>query len=255
MKTSSLAGLSLLRSILSLALLALGSALATAQTCTYMAMQPSGNMSPNFWIFPPGSYHEVSFGAGQGGCYYESSVVAGMGFAIQMTCDSADGNPAVYELDVTFRESSAYSHDILHALSVSSGSHLSQGTTMAYQSAANDWRTACYFTNDPGVVHPTVTFTYQSGTVSSTSRVYADMFRFIKLAWAPPQPTLCIGCCGTNLALSWPTSATGFGLYQSSDMGLRNWAPVTNTPSVTNGQNQVLIAPTPGACRFFRLQY
>jgi len=72
-----------------------------------------------------------------------------------------------------------YSQDILHALSVSAGSHLDRSTTPAYRNATGVWRTACFLTNDPGVLHPrSPSFTERHG--QPTSRVYADEFRFIK---------------------------------------------------------------------------
>jgi len=43
-------------------------------------------------------------------------------------------------------------------------------------------------------------------------------------------------------------------LQQNSDLTTTNWLTVTNTPTVTNGQNQAILAP-PGGSEFYRLEY
>ena len=55
-----------------------------------------------------------------------------------------------------------------------------------------------------------------------------------------------------NVILSWPSPSTGFVLQQNSNLGVAGWLDVTNTPAVTNGQNQVAIPATPQN-NFFRL--
>jgi hypothetical protein len=63
-----------------------------------------------------------------------------------------------------------------------------------------------------------------------------------------------LAAAGTNLVLSWPalSATTGFGLQQNSDLTTTDWTDVTNTPTVTNGQNQVVLSP-PASPLFYRL--
>lgn len=259
MKTTCLLGFPILPSSLVLAWLFLGCGPSGAQMCYYeAAADMSGTMSPNFSIFPPGSYLFRGNPEHPPGYYYETAVVPGMGFSIQMLCDTDDGasGPAVYQLQAAFENDMApYSHDIVHALTVSPGSRLDRSTTTACQGPPYVWQTACFVTNAPGVLHPTVTFIYQSGTVSSSSWVIAESFRFIKIIAPPSPPRLNIACCGTNLALSWTTNSAGYGLYQCTELAARNWVVVTNAPIVTNGLKQVLLSPAHAGCRFFRLKY
>jgi hypothetical protein len=66
--------------------------------------------------------------------------------------------------------------------------------------------------------------------------------------------TLAIAPSGTNFLLSWPSPPGSFVLQQNSDLTTTNWLTVTNTPTVTNGQNQAILAP-PGGSEFYRLEY
>ncbi len=69
-----------------------------------------------------------------------------------------------------------------------------------------------------------------------------------------PPPTLSILLSSPNLALLWPTSATGFAVFQQTDLSGTNWTAVTNMPEIVNGQNRVLIpGPFTPSC-FYRLQ-
>jgi hypothetical protein len=43
---------------------------------------------------------------------------------------------------------------------------------------------------------------------------------------------------GTNIVLSWPSYATGFGLQENTDLTTTNWTNVLLNPTVTNGQDQ-----------------
>jgi probable HAF family extracellular repeat protein len=65
--------------------------------------------------------------------------------------------------------------------------------------------------------------------------------------------TLTVGVSNSSLVVSWPTNKLTFNLFQNSDLSTTNWTVVTNTPTVTNGQNQVVIpSPLAGNC-FYRL--
>jgi hypothetical protein len=69
-----------------------------------------------------------------------------------------------------------------------------------------------------------------------------------------PPAALGIALSGTNFLLSWPSPPGGFVLQQNSDLTTTNWLTVTNTPTVTNGQNQAILAPS-GGNEFYRLEY
>jgi hypothetical protein len=59
---------------------------------------------------------------------------------------------------------------------------------------------------------------------------------------------------GTNLVLSWPSPPGGFVLQQNADLTTTNWTAATNTPAITNRQNQVILLPANGS-QFYRLEY
>jgi probable HAF family extracellular repeat protein len=65
-------------------------------------------------------------------------------------------------------------------------------------------------------------------------------------------PTLAIKVSGTNLIISWPTSATNFSLFQNPDFSAPDWVKVMKASTVVNGQNFLAI-PILGAQQFFRL--
>jgi len=69
----------------------------------------------------------------------------------------------------------------------------------------------------------------------------------------PVSPSLNVTQSGANLTLSWPASGTAFQLQQNSDLGTSGWSNALNTVVVTNGQNQVFIAPT-NSRTFYRLK-
>jgi hypothetical protein len=69
-----------------------------------------------------------------------------------------------------------------------------------------------------------------------------------------PPVAMGITLSGTNLVLSWPSPPGGFVLQQNSDLATTNWTATTNTPTFTNGQNQVMFSPATGQ-RFYRLEY
>ena len=57
----------------------------------------------------------------------------------------------------------------------------------------------------------------------------------------------------SGLFISWPTNFTGCALYQSPAAVPGNWIPVTNTPTIINGQYQVSISVLTAGQQFFRL--
>ena len=69
-----------------------------------------------------------------------------------------------------------------------------------------------------------------------------------------PASAMSIALSVTNVTLSWPTPPGSFTLQQNSDLTTTNWSAATNTPILTNGQYEVILAPA-GARQFYRLEY
>jgi hypothetical protein len=65
------------------------------------------------------------------------------------------------------------------------------------------------------------------------------------------MPTLKIGAAAGQVVLSWPGLPSGFSLRQSSDLSSGNWLPVTNTPTISNGQSTLTLPA--GDKMFYRL--
>jgi hypothetical protein len=73
-------------------------------------------------------------------------------------------------------------------------------------------------------------------------------------AGTPTAPKLTASKSGNNLVLTWPTSATGFSLQTSANLGpTASWGAAGGTPVVTNGVNQVTI-PISTQDAFYRLK-
>ena len=89
---------------------------------------------------------------------------------------------SVYSVEATIPASSA-SPDIVVNVSAA-GATLSTNSTIAFRNTAlNTWKLVGYLTNDPGTTMPSITFTYDSGTLASTGgRFYADAVRFVNQA-------------------------------------------------------------------------
>jgi hypothetical protein len=69
-----------------------------------------------------------------------------------------------------------------------------------------------------------------------------------------PAPPLQIQASGSNVVVSWPTSAVNYSLEMTSRIIQSNtWAAVTNMPSVTGSQNTVTNPISPGNL-FYRLK-
>jgi hypothetical protein len=76
--------------------------------------------------------------------------------------------------------------------------------------------------------------------------------RQIYTAFWPPM--LYVQSSASNFVLSWSAPATGWSLQQSSNITSTNWSNVLTPPTVTNFDNQVILA-APGNSTFFRLAY
>jgi hypothetical protein len=71
---------------------------------------------------------------------------------------------------------------------------------------------------------------------------------------APPLPLLSIQLTPTNaVVISWPAPSTGFALQQNGTLDPASWVTVTNSTSVANGQNQLIVSPPVGT-QFYRLK-
>ena len=68
----------------------------------------------------------------------------------------------------------------------------------------------------------------------------------------PARPLLTLSNSGSSISLLWPTNAIGFGLEQNSNLTTGAWIAVTNVPTVTSTQYQVILDPTNGNS-FYRL--
>ena len=75
----------------------------------------------------------------------------------------------------------------------------------------------------------------------------------VRVAGAPALKKLQHSFNGSQLNLSWPAPSTGFALQETDLLPSANWTNSATTPSVSNGLNQVSLAPT-NATRFFRLR-
>src|SRR5215475_3297677 len=157
------------------------------------------------------------------GCWYHTAntLIVGQGFGCQLTNDVDPGATWIIEVTVPTSNSSA---DLLMAVSSTNGT-LSVSQTDAFQSAngANKWGFVGYITNNPGQLHPTVLFTYLSG---SNLRSYADCIRFTKvencIATAPVSTSGPYAAGTTNVTVTGVTNATAITVYQKVGTGAAN---------------------------------
>ncbi|HEY2082666.1 MAG TPA: hypothetical protein VGI88_07750 [Verrucomicrobiae bacterium] len=74
-----------------------------------------------------------------------------------------------------------------------------------------------------------------------------------ELIAAQPLPQLAIAPAGTNVLISWPSSAAGFQLQSNTNLvSAASWMPVSQTLS-TNGNVISVLVPESGSQQFFRL--
>ncbi len=70
----------------------------------------------------------------------------------------------------------------------------------------------------------------------------------------PGAPLLTVFRTTTNtVVISWPDPSTGFQLQQNGDLKTTSWGNVLTTPTVVNGQKQVIVSPPIGN-QFYRLK-
>jgi gluconolactonase len=75
----------------------------------------------------------------------------------------------------------------------------------------------------------------------------------VRVAGAPALKKLQHSFNGNQLNLTWPAPSTGFALQETGLLPSANWTNSATPPSVSNGLNQVSVAPTSSA-KFFRLR-
>ena len=132
--------------------------------------------------------------------------------------------------------------------------------------------TNAFFANVPGILLPFETYSdvvfgitidpatppgqyFGFVTIRGGTNIFAatDLVSPIFEVSLPPA-ALGIAPSGTNVVLSWASPPGGFELQKNSNLTTTNWLTVTNAPSVTNGQNQVMLSPSNGN-QFYRLKY
>jgi hypothetical protein len=173
------------------------------------------------------------------GCWFHtaSTLTAGQGFGCQLTNDVDPGATWIIEVTVPQANSSA---DLIMAVSSTNGT-LSVSDTAAFQTAngANKWGFVGYITNNPGQLHPTVLFTYVSGT---SLRSYADCIRFTKvencIATAPVSTSGPYSAGTTNVTVTGVTNATAVTVYQKIGAGAPTAIGVLTT-GIVDGNNVV----------------
>ncbi|HEY3761176.1 MAG TPA: hypothetical protein VGN23_05465 [Verrucomicrobiae bacterium] len=80
-----------------------------------------------------------------------------------------------------------------------------------------------------------------SSTITNNPAVYATL---------PSAPALSIQPAANGVMLLWPVSGTTYRLLQNIDCCSTNWIANTNTVSVVNGTNQVMVPSTSGKLNF-----
>jgi hypothetical protein len=121
------------------------------------------------------------------------------------------------------------------------------GYSYLVQSSTNlvDWTPTALLANTDG----TVSFV-DSAEANSGQRFY----RAVLFASISAAPLLQAQISGTNFILSWPSSATGYALETTTNLGDPNsWTPVADAPALVNQQYEVT-NPVSGGSRFYRLK-
>jgi hypothetical protein len=75
----------------------------------------------------------------------------------------------------------------------------------------------------------------------------------VQLTSARSTPLLRISLAESNVVLTWPNIGSNYQLIQSDCLPGTNWSVVTNLPVISNGTNNVYLAPT-NKWSFFQLQ-
>jgi hypothetical protein len=96
-----------------------------------------------------------------------------------------------------------------------------------------------------------------SSAAGKSQGLAIDNFSFAATALGTPTNTPALGIQGANtgqLVLAWPSPATGYQLFVSTNLTPPGaWSLVTNTPVSSNGTFYLTIPTTNGMAQFFRL--
>jgi len=92
-----------------------------------------------------------------------------------------------YDVYLTHGSASSISTDILVEVNRSGCSGLPATTTVFRQPGGNTWELLGQMTLGPGVSVPTLSFTYLSGSLGGSARMYSDSIKFVYVP-PPPQP-------------------------------------------------------------------
>ena len=92
----------------------------------------------------------------------------------------------------------------------------------------------------------------QKPLVDTHGVVAVSDVEILQSGFDPPVNQLYVRTSSGQLALSWPTSSFTFTPRWTASLNAPGWVALSQTPQVTNFQNQILIGPTNPAS-FFRL--
>jgi hypothetical protein len=79
-------------------------------------------------------------------------------------------------------------------------------------------------------------------SADGSRRVAADAYIYV--SHSVLIPTLKIGRSGNDVLFYWATNQIGVHLEQKANISISNWSSMTNVPTITNGQSQVLVSPS-----------
>lgn len=113
--------------------------------------------------------------------------------------------------------------------------------------SANATYTASASVNIPAVLGTNIAYVGFTGSDggSKSTQVVSD-FGFVNIV------TLSAQVSGSNLVLTWPADTGGYVVEQSPSVGQPNWTPVSQTPVIVNGQNQITV-PMPATDVYYQL--
>lgn len=159
-------------------------------TLVVESRQPNGDLTPN----PP--YSDTSFGnstlksgaAGLTGNGSRYGFATSTAFTVRPTLPVAGGT---YTVHLTHGSASSIADDLIMSVGQTGCSGLPATTSIFQEPGGNTWELLGTMTLNPGVVTPTLTFAYASGTLSSSSsRIYSDAIRFTSTAAAAQAPVI-----------------------------------------------------------------
>ena len=189
-------------------------------------------LAPFYWIPSAGAGFAVSSGTTSASgapqpnlSYYHtaSTVTVGNGWGCALTgdTDQGDGSTVKYLVEISFPSSNT-SSDIIVGLAsanctIGSVTHGTAASCTAMQTsfvASPLWSSVCILTLNSGATHPDIQFTYKSGGLPASSRMYCTVLRYTRQA-IPCQgagPCTIQGPVSTNQA-----TVTVLGVTNASD--------------------------------------